>query len=127
VGDSGGGHDRGSDHVGVERAPPRLGCDVDETTQRSDADALNLDERVDPAESIRHLVDGSAACLLICDVTCDGQGAGSGLLCGVDQSVEAAGQESNGGTALTESHGNGSTETARGPHDDRSHWRDIVL
>ena len=59
VGDSGGGYQGGSDHVGVERASPRLGRDVDQVAQRSDSGGV--DEGIDTAQGLGGLVNGGSA------------------------------------------------------------------
>ena len=70
--------ERGTDDIGVEDAPPRLGVHVDQRGQRPDR--RRVDEGVDPAEPLGRLLDGRSAGLGVGDVTGQGQRAGSGLL-----------------------------------------------
>jgi hypothetical protein len=89
IGDGRRGDQRRADDVGLEDGTPGARVEVDEAAQH--ADPGGVDERVDPAELRRGLVDGSPDGGLIGDVAGDGDGAS--LLRRVDQPVLAPSQQ----------------------------------
>ena len=78
MGDGCCGHDRGPDHIRVERPPPGVGADVDHPGQGPDAGGI--DEGVDATETVRGGFDGRLARRRVGDVTDDGQRTRPGLL-----------------------------------------------
>jgi hypothetical protein len=106
----GGSYQRSPDHIGIECASPGLAGDVDEVAQR--ADSGGIDQGIDPAEAIGRLGNGDSTRRIVGHVARDGVRLRAGLTSRVHESVEATGQEGDGGTAPTESHRNRSSEAA---------------
>ena len=97
----GGGDQRRTDHVGVEGASPRVGVEVLDARQRSDAGGVH--QRVDATESGGRLLDRAPARRLVGHVAPDRQRAGPRFLGRFDEPVVAAREQRDLGAPLRHS------------------------